>query len=219
MALLIEVMQLEAAAVKKAPSGAMILEGVFQKGDEPNANRRVYPMEYLMREVERLTPLCKSRGLLGELDHPFYPDQNESAIIHSKDASHLITSLWQDGKTMVMGQMEVLDTPRGLILQEFIHKGVQIGVSSRSLGDVRQSPNGFDYVDESLKIITFDAVIGPSVTESKMYEAKVVREWQDLMAGTAQSIEKKVLTEVRDEKDTDEVRRLIREQLKIRGLL
>jgi hypothetical protein len=157
-------------------TGVITLEGVFQKGDSPNANRRVYPQEFLIREMARLTPLCENRALLGELDHPFYPDENEAAIVHLNNVSHVITKLWNEEATF-FGRLECINTPAGIILQEFIKRNLQVGVSSRSLGSVTERANGFLYVDDNLKILTYDAVAGPSVIESKLRAVKALREW------------------------------------------
>ncbi len=188
-----EVFLLESDKAVINNDSSMTLSGVFQKGDEPNANRRVYPMQYLEREVERLLPLCKTRALVGELDHPVFSSASEASTIHMKNASHVITNLTIKGK-YVYGDIEVLATPSGLILQEFIRKRVKCGVSSRSLGDVNTGLDGFDYVAENLKIITWDDVVGPSVVESDMQEKKVYREWM-VIKEAKERIDGKILNE------------------------
>ena len=213
-----EVIMMEKAQTKVLESGIVVVEGIFQKGDEPNANKRIYPMEYLVREVERITPLVQQRALVGELDHPFYPDPNEASIIHAQHASHVIGKLWADGNT-VYGRAEALDTPTGKILQEFIKKKVQIGVSSRSLGDVRDGVDGFQHVDESLKVITFDMVVGPSVVESRMREVSALKEWK-MLKETEARVQKKLLENKRSmkapakkeaEEDPDYITKIVRE--------
>jgi hypothetical protein len=193
-----------------------LLEGVFQKGDEPNANRRVYPMEYLVRETNKLQEACKIRSLVGELDHPFYSGEggeSESAVIHAQNVSHLIPKLWVESK-FIHGRLELLDTPTGLIFQEFKRKKVQIGVSSRSLGAAQEHANGFLYVDDSLQIITYDGVIGPSVAESKMNSIKVQREWKTFLEQTKNAVTGN-MTEFNDE---ERARHLIRGILKEHNL-
>lgn len=212
---LTEVMVMEKAQAKVLDNGIVIVEGIFQKGDEPNANKRIYPMEYLSREVDRLLPLVQARALVGELDHPFYPDPNEASIIHAQHSSHVIGKLWTEGN-IVMGRAEALDTPTGKILQEFIKKKVQIGVSSRSLGDVRDGINGFQYVDESLKVITWDMVIGPSVVESKMAAVSAMNEWK-VFKETEQRVKQKLSENIakqvapKEEEDPEYISKVIRE--------
>lgn len=213
-----EVLVMEKAEAKVTNNGIIVVEGVFQKGNQPNANRRVYPTEYLLKEVERLSVLTRDRALVGELDHPFYPDPNEASIIHAQHSSHVIVKLWAEGD-IVYGRAEALNTPVGQILQEFIKKKVQIGVSSRALGDVRDGVDGFQYVDESLKIITFDMVVGPSVVESKMKATSALQEWT-LMKETQQRVQQKLMqnkeakvapAKVEQEYDPEYVQKVIRE--------
>ena len=210
-----EILLLEVSS-EQAKKG--ILEGVFQKGDTPNANRRIYPMEYLLREMERLAPLCTERALVGELDHPFYPDEAESAVIHAGGVCHVIPQLWQDNK-FIYGKSEILNTPNGLILREFIDKKIQIGVSSRSMGNAVEHADGFYYVDNSLKIITWDHVVGPSVVESRMNLVEVQRDWNRLMkeAKTVATKNIQQQKEKSDELDPDEARYHIRKVLKKYG--
>ena len=205
---LYELLMLEAVKIGKSEiTGAMEVSGVFQKSDEPNANRRVYPSEYLNREFKRLKEACKARSLFGELDHPWFPDEGEAAIVHAKETSHIITDLWNEG-SIYYGKLELLDTPNGLIAQEIISKKCQIGVSSRSLGGVRQGANGFSYVDDTLKILTWDIVIGPSVVESKLQEVRALKEWQELSA----SILKEQDSQAKDDIRKD-IRTIIRDQI------
>ena len=218
--LLEEILLLETSSFKEdSSSGVITLEGVFQLADQPNANRRVYPLNYLLREIERLKPVCESRALLGELDHPFYPDENEAAIVHLGNVSHVISKLWDEGAT-IYGRLEVINTPSGLILQEFIKRNLQVGVSSRSLGSVTERANGFSYVDDNLKILTFDVVCGPSVVTSKLKQVTAIKEWIEVQN---QLISEKMQEKVADTGDIDsidyeELRYFIRKSLKGLGL-
>lgn len=205
--LLIETLYLETATFTNGK-----FKAVFQKGDTPNANKRIYPMEYLVREMGRLNPIVEKRGLVGELDHPYFRDDDaESSVIHSQKVSHVITKLWQDGN-FIWGELEPLNTPSGVILQEFLKAKVMIGVSSRSLGAAQQGANGFWFVDDSLKIVTWDSVVGPSVAESDLRGQEVQKEWANLLKETknvANMVQKKQIDKGK-EYDPDEVRYFVK---------
>lgn len=50
--------------------GKIILQGVIQRADTKNQNKRIYPSEILKREVENYTKAVRERRAVGELDHP-----------------------------------------------------------------------------------------------------------------------------------------------------
>jgi hypothetical protein len=142
-------------AATKSANGALKFRGKFQEYDAINKNRRMYPEEVLKSNVKRLEEAIKNRGLIGELDHP------TDSIIHFENASHLVTKLWWEGKTL-MGEGEVLGTPSGKLLKSLIEAGVRVGISSRGVGNGQTNEDGVLVIGESYKLITFDAVADPS---------------------------------------------------------
>lgn len=151
--------------------GGMILSGIIQRSDTVNGNGRVYPHNVLMREMKNYEKLVKERRALGELDHP------EDSVINLRNASHMMTEVWWDGKS-VMGKAKVLDTPSGKVLQELVKAGVSIGISSRGMGSVSES-QGNTVVEDDFQLICFDFVSEPStpgafmMKEAKDYSNKV----------------------------------------------
>jgi hypothetical protein len=146
-------------------SGGMILSGKLQEADIQNGNGRVYPHRVLMREMKNYQKLVKERRALGELDHP------EDSVINLKNASHMITEVWWDNKS-VMGKVKVLNTPSGKILQELVNDGVKLGISSRGMGSVTESA-GQTIVEDDFQLICFDFVSEPSTPNAfMMQEAK-----------------------------------------------
>ena len=59
-------------------TGKVLVQGVIQRANALNQNKRVYPKPILMREVQKYMQLVKERRSLGELDHP------ESSVITDK---------------------------------------------------------------------------------------------------------------------------------------
>lgn len=150
-------------------NGGMILSGKLQEADIQNGNGRVYPHKVLMREMENYQKLVKERRALGELDHP------EDSVINLKNASHMITEVWWDNKS-VMGKVKVLNTPSGKVLQALVNDGASLGISSRGLGSVHESTNG-TIVEDDFQLICFDFVSEPStpgaymaISEGKTYD-------------------------------------------------
>jgi hypothetical protein len=145
--------------------GGMMLSGKLQEADVQNGNGRVYPHRVLMREMKNYEKLVKENRALGELDHP------EDSVINLKNASHMITDVWWDGKS-VMGKARVLDTPSGNILRSLVESGVTLGISSRGMGSVSEAA-GHTTVEDDFQLICFDFVSEPSTPGAfMMKEAK-----------------------------------------------
>lgn len=139
--------------------------GQFQRSGLPNANGRIYPKDVLHQAVEEIQEDVKARRVLGEFDHP--PD----AKIHLDRVSHLITKLWVEGDT-VFGECEVLEnTTYGRQLKALLESNVNIGISSRGVGDMETTLyEGEEYyqVMPGYTFVTFDIVAEPSVHGSYM---------------------------------------------------
>lgn len=146
-------------------SGLVKFRGKFQEADAINKNKRTYPYTVLDDNVKNLQEAIKGGGLIGELDHP------TDSIVHFANASHKITKLWWEGKTL-MGEGVILNTPHGKILKALINDGVRVGISSRGVGNGKVNEDGILVIGESYKLITFDAVADPSTSQA--FQEKVV---------------------------------------------
>ena len=150
---------------KFVAEGGLILSGLMQMAETKNGNGRVYPQAILEREVENYAQLVKERRALGELDHP------DSSVINLNNASHMVTKIWMEGNKC-MGKIKVLDTPSGKILRSLVESGVQLGISSRGMGSVKEN-NGITLVEDDFQLICFDMVSDPSTPGAfMMTEAK-----------------------------------------------
>ena len=137
-----------------AEENVIFLTGKLQEADVQNGNGRIYPKAIMEREIKNYGKLIKEMRALGELDHP------ESSVINLQNVSHMVTEAWMDGCS-VMGKIKVLSTPSGKILNELINSGVQVGISSRGLGSVKEN-NGQTLVEDDFQLICFDIVSDPS---------------------------------------------------------
>lgn len=135
--------------------GKLILRGIIQKADTRNQNKRIYPVNVLQREIENYRKAVRENRALGELDHP------ESSTVSLERVSHIVRDMWWEG-TNVMGKIEVLNTPKGQILQSLLESGVTIGISSRGVGSTEKTNEGLDTVQPDYQIICFDIVSEPS---------------------------------------------------------
>lgn len=137
-------------------SGNMIVSGLVQACDKPNANKRIYPYSTLKSQVDLYIkgPISENRAL-GELDHP------ESSVINLKNVSHNILKLWWDDKNL-FGDIEILPTPSGNILKQLFANNITVGISSRAMGTVSPIGEGLVKVEEDLELICWDFVSTPS---------------------------------------------------------
>jgi hypothetical protein len=150
----------------------LYIEGTFLVGDAVNKNNRMYKMDTLRNEVTRYTKeLIESNRALGELGHPDTPSLNlERACIK-------ILSLTEDGNTF-RGKALVLDTPYGQIVKNFIDNDVNLGVSSRALGSLVQTKEGYNLVQDDLRLATAaDVVADPSAPGAFVNGIMENKEW------------------------------------------
>ena len=150
----------------------MYIEGRFLVGDEINRNNRMYKMDTLRQEVARYTKeYIDSNRALGELGHPDTPSLNLERV------SHKIVSLVEDGNTF-KGKALVLETPYGMIVKNFIDSGVNLGVSSRAMGSVVMTKEGYNLVQDDLRLATAaDIVADPSAPGAFVQGIMENKEW------------------------------------------
>jgi hypothetical protein len=150
----------------------LFIEGTFLVGDQVNRNNRMYKMDTLRNEVKRYNEqYIKTNRALGELGHPDTPSINLERV------SHKIVKLDEDGNTFY-GKAQILETPYGEIVKNFIENDVSIGVSSRALGSVVQSKEGYNLVQDDLKLATAaDIVADPSAPGAFVNGIMENKEW------------------------------------------
>jgi len=132
----------------------LIMKGILQKAETLNQNGRVYPREILEREIRNYQKFIQENRALGELDHP------DSSVVELKNASHNIKKAYMEGN-IVYGEVEILNTPSGKILQSLVESGVTLGISSRGVGSTRSEGNK-QIVQDDFQLICWDFVSEPS---------------------------------------------------------
>lgn len=138
-----------------------ILEGIFAELDKLNRNQRIYQKEEYLKHLQYLrNDIKKGEPLLGELDHP-----DDRFEVKLKEASHRVIDLWYDSaKNVVMGKIELLNTPNGKLAQSIVDQGIPLHISSRAAGTV----NGDNTVSIQ-QIYTYDLVCKPGFAGAVLY--------------------------------------------------
>ena len=145
----------------KGDKKKMYIEGVFLQGEIKNRNGRMYPMQTLSREVGRYNENFVEKGrALGELGHPDGPTVNLDRV------SHKIVSLKESGNNFI-GKAKILSTPMGKIASNLLGEGVKLGVSSRGVGSLNKTNEGYSVVGEDFTLATAaDIVADPSAPDA-----------------------------------------------------
>ena len=150
----------------------LYIEGIFLQGNIKNRNGRMYPMDTLRKEVNRYNEAHIVTGrALGELGHPDGPTVNLDRV------SHKITSLRESGSNFI-GRAKILDTPMGQIAKSLIGEGVKLGVSSRGIGSLKPTKEGFNVVGEDFMLATAaDIVADPSAPDAFVEGIMEGKDW------------------------------------------
>ena len=182
--------------------GPIQMVAVLQKCGVQNRNGRVYPQEILKQEVEKHQDVIKNGRAISELNHP------DSSIIDLERTSHKLDETWWDGNTL-MGKLTLITSPAyentgvtttpGDLAANLLRHGVQLGISSRGVGSLKNE-GGQNMVQNDFELICFDLVSSPStpgaylfnqVEEAKPYVES--KEPQKIMESKLDSAIKKFL--------------------------
>ena len=167
-----EIESVEFLVENKNGKKSMYIEGVFLQGDLKNRNGRVYPMETLRKEVGRYSEnhIVSGRAL-GELGHPEGPTVNLDRV------SHKIVSLKESGSNFI-GKAKIMNTPMGNIAKNLIDEGVKLGVSSRGIGSLKPTREGYNVVSDDFMLSTAaDIVADPSAPDAFVEGIMEGKDW------------------------------------------
>ena len=152
---------------------SLYIEGIFLQGNIKNRNGRMYPMETLQKEVGRYIKEEVAEGrAVGELGHPDSPTVNLDRV------SHKIISLRESGSNFI-GKAKILEsTPMGKIASGLLSEGVKLGVSSRGIGSLKPTKEGFNVVSDDFMLATAaDIVADPSAPDAFVEGVMEGKEW------------------------------------------
>ena len=167
-----EIESVDVIVESKGGKKSLYIEGVFLQGGIKNRNGRMYPVETLAKEVHRYNENFTGKGrALGELGHPDGPTVNLDRV------SHKITMLEQRGDNFY-GKAKILSTPMGKIASSLLGEGVQLGVSSRGIGSLKEDTDGVKVVGEDFMLATAaDIVADPSAPDAFVDGIMEGKEW------------------------------------------
>ena len=150
----------------------LFIKGVFLQAEQVNRNGRMYRMPVMEREVKRYTEQYVNKGrALGELGHPDGPTVNLDRVCHK------IVELQKEGNNFI-GKAQILSTPMGKIAESLLKEGVCLGVSSRGIGSLRPTKEGFNEVGEDFMLATAaDIVADPSAPDAFVQGIMEGKEW------------------------------------------
>jgi len=140
---------------EKSGKKKYIIEGIFMQAEQKNRNGRIYPKPVMEKALGKYNSEQVSKGrAVGELNHPEGPTVNLDKV------SHKIESLKWKGNDVV-GKATILETPMGKIVQGLLDGGVNLGVSTRGMGSLK---NGNDamIVQKDFMLNAVDIVQDPS---------------------------------------------------------
>ena len=131
------------------------IEGIFMQAETKNRNGRIYPREVMNKAVGKYINDQVSKGrAVGELNHPDGPTVNLDKV------SHKIDSLDWKGNDVV-GKATILETPMGQIVKGLLDGGVNLGVSTRGMGSLKNGNNAM-IVQKDFMLNAVDIVQDPS---------------------------------------------------------
>jgi len=150
----------------------LFIKGTFLQTEQENRNHRLYRRPVMEREVKRYTEQYINKGrALGELGHPDGPTINLDRV------SHKIVSLEQKGNDFI-GKAQILSTPMGKIAESLLKEGVTLGVSSRGIGSLCPTKEGYSEVGEDFMLATAaDIVADPSAPDAFVSGIMEGKEW------------------------------------------
>jgi hypothetical protein len=145
------------------------ITGPYMMADQPNQNGRIYQLDEMTNEVERYTSdMIKTRRAIGEMNHP------QSTEVNPVNACHLVTEL-RKHDNYFMGKSLILDTPMGQLLKSLVKDKIQMGISTRGLGNLAESTTGKKV--SNFHLICLDVVHQPSVQNAMLESILESKEW------------------------------------------
>jgi hypothetical protein len=145
------------------------ITGPYCMANSPNQNGRIYQLDEMIKEVARYNDsMVKTRRAIGEMNHP------QSTEVNPVNACHLVTELRQNGNYF-MGKSLILDTPMGQLLKSLVKDKIQMGISTRGLGNLAESSNG--KMVSNFHLICLDVVHQPSVQNAMLESILESKEW------------------------------------------
>ena len=148
----IDIQSLEYLSEGEGSNKVFKIKGPMIECEITNGNKRIYPIEYGDREVNKFMSFPPDKRL-GEWEHPLTP------TINRERCAVLIESLEKNGNSFIGTAKVLTKWVHGRIIQNSLEEGFPVGMSTRSLGTVNESNRR---VNKDWNLITIDSVSTPS---------------------------------------------------------
>ena len=179
--------------------------GVFQPINEPSRNQRIYESKHW--EIQLAKPevqeRLKRRGMWGTLGH--FDRKVTDADVREGLVSHIITKLEirenEEHKPYLYGELEILDTPSGRILEAMYKGGADLYVSSRGAGKlINVMGDPMKHVDpNSFYFEGFDIVKAAGFVKARpMYESTNEAVSESEVAAKVSDVENNIVEKVEE---------------------
>lgn len=135
------------------------IRGQYIMMNRGNKNRRKYLEEEMIPAVDTyIEEYVKQNRGGGELNHSSNPDVDLGKLADK------IVHLERDKSDpdFYIGKSLILSTPSGKILESLVHDGVKFGKSTKCLGQISESTDGYNVVKSPI-VLLVDNVFDPSV--------------------------------------------------------
>lgn len=166
------------------------ITGPYMMAEKQNQNGRVYQLDEMVKEVDRYSgDMIKTRRAIGEMNHP------QSTEVNPVNACHLVTELRQNGNYF-MGKSLILETPMGQLLKSLVRDKIQMGISTRGLGNLSESSSGKKV--SNFHLICLDVVHQPSVQNAMLESILESREWLVGTDGRIIEVSQKAFSNLRE---------------------
>jgi hypothetical protein len=166
------------------------ITGPYMMAEKQNQNGRVYQLNEMVKEVDRYSgDMIKTRRAIGEMNHP------QSTEVNPVNACHLVTELRQNGNYF-MGKSLILETPMGQLLKSLVRDKIQMGISTRGLGNLSESSVGKKV--SNFHLICLDVVHQPSVQNAMLESILESREWLVGTDGRIIEVSQKAFSNLRE---------------------
>jgi len=130
----------------------------------PTLNKMVFSKKLWqsLMDNQGLKSAMELKAHYGELDHP------QSSEVSLQCVCNRVNSLDFGPKDLVVGDIDIVDTPMGLIHYSLCKSG-RVGISSRGFGELRPIENGLqEVVCDTYSHVSFDSVGLPAVPTATM---------------------------------------------------
>lgn len=139
----------------------LYIEGIYAQSEKDNRNKRKYPKSVMEKAVNKyITEKVNTRQAVGELNHP------PRLQVDYERATHRITEMKWDGNDVIGKALILTSTPMGKLVEGLLEGGVNLGVSTRGAGSIKESVGGISIVGDDFFLTAVDVVSDPSAYDA-----------------------------------------------------